>query len=319
MGGITGLPTTPPPNCGGAPLNENPFNCSFAWGRNSGGTLTSYTYLQFISNWVGSEVRADGTYGSCNGCNWLSSQVSRTTNLIPVFYGYLIGYFGHVNGLPDGNVSGPPNLTTGGAALIRANRARIVQMHAWYAQQAHAVWSTRPLIWLLDGDYVQYTASSQTSPLTYAELAELTAEITCAIKAAMPNALVAVNHSAWNANEVTNGFWGAMTAANAYYDLVWTTGMGTANGFFDAGTNAASYNGATATYGYLHRLTGRKILVDTSFSASAQADSWSTSSAANLNMRIADGVIAANITGSVPANYSASIAALAPSLTPTCP
>ena len=41
--------------------------------------------------------------------------------------------------------------------------------------------------------------------------------------------------------------------------------------------------------------------------------------AANINARIADGVIAANVTGSVPSNYASAIGALAPSLTSTCP
>jgi hypothetical protein len=133
----------------------------------------------------------------------------------------------------------------------------------------------------------------------------------------MPNAVVAINHSAWNADDVTNGFWGAMN--NVYYDMVWTTGMGNANGFFDTNTNASSYNGRTATYAYLHRLTGKTIFVDTSFSASAQADSWSTATAADLGARISDGVVAANVTGSVSGTYASAIGALAPGLPAVCP
>ena len=316
-GPVGTVPTTPPPNCGSTPINQNPFGCPFAWGRNNpGGALTAYSYLQFMSFWTGAEVRADGTFSACNGCTWLSSQVSKTTNLIPVYYAYFIGYLGHVNGLPDGNAGGPPNLTTGGADLIRSHRASIINMFASYAQQSHAVWPTRPLVWLLDGDFVQYTASTQTNPLSYAELAQLASDITCAIKANMPNAVVAIDHSTWNANDVTDGFWGAMNSV--YYDMVWTTGMGTSTGFFDTVTTAASYNGATATYAYLHRLTGRTIFVDTSFASSAMADSWSNAPATVLNARIADGVIAANITGTVPANYATAIAALQPSLTTTC-
>ena len=71
------------------------------------------------------------------------------------------------------------------------------------------------------------------------------------------------------------------------------------------------------TYAYLHQLTGRTIFVDTSFSASAMGDTWSNSPAATINARIADGVIAANVTA-VPSNYSSAISTLAPSLTKVC-
>jgi hypothetical protein len=131
----------------------------------------------------------------------------------------------------------------------------------------------------------------------------------------MPNAVVAIDHSTWNADDVTNGYWGAMAGVN--YDMVWTTGVASANGFFSTGTTATSYNGKTATYQYLHTLTGRTIFVDTSFGASAMGDTWSNSSAATINARIANGVVAANIT-TAPSGYSSSVMSLAPSLEMTC-
>ena len=55
-------------------------------------------------------------------------------NLIPVYYAYMIGYFGHMNDLPDQNVHpNGANLSTGGAALIKANRKKIIDMYAHYA------------------------------------------------------------------------------------------------------------------------------------------------------------------------------------------
>ena len=309
LGGITGTGTgiTVPPSCGSTTPNLNPFGCNLAWGTNNpGGSLNAYSYLQFMSFWIGSEARADGTLSSCSGCTWITNQVSKVGNIIPVFYAYVIGFYGHVNGLPDGNVApNGPNLTTGGANLIRNNRAKIISMYSSYATQAHAVWGTKPLVWLLEGDFVQYTGSTQANPLSYAELGQLAEDITCAIKAAMPNAVVAINHSTWNTNAVTNAFWQAMSGVN--YDMAWTSGAGNTNGFFTPGTTAKSYNGATATYAYLHSLTGRTILVDTSFGASATSDSWSDSGAANLNARITDGVVAINVTTPT-SNYASNIA-----------
>jgi hypothetical protein len=305
--------------CGSTTHNLHPLGCKFGWGIASpGGSLSNYSYLQLMSNWVGSEVKADGSINSCSACSWLSGQVAKT-NIVPAYYAYFIGFYGHVNGLADGNLAnGGASLTTGGAALIKANRSKIIQMYTWYAQQTYEAWPTKPLIWLLEGDFVQYAATSQSSPLTYTELGQLAADITCAIKANMPNAVVAIDHSTWNSDDVTNQFWKAMAVAN--YDLVWTTGVASNNGFLESSGSPTYYNHATATYTYLHSLTGRTILSDTSAGASAASDSWSTASVADLDARISEGVIGANITGTMPANLQSNISARASlEAIPACP
>ena len=284
--------------CGSTTLNQHPFGCKFAWGMaDPGGSLANYSYIQFMSYWVDSSISAAGTYTTCNACNWLKNQVA-STNIIPAYYAYIIGFLAHANGIVDGNQTGAKKLTTDGAALVKANRAAIVNAYAWYAQQTAKVWPTKPLVWLLEGDFVQLVGSSQSSPMTYAEVGQLAADITCAIKSNMPNAVVAIDQSSWNDNTTTNNYWAAM--ANVNYDMVWTTGVGNNNGFIEGTATSSTYNAATATYAYLHKLTGRTILVDTSAGASAAGDSWSTASLADLNARISEGVIAANITGTAP-------------------
>ena len=108
-----------------------------------------------------------------------------------------------------------------------------------------------------------------------------------------------------------------MKTANVAYDLVWTTGVANNNGFFEAGTNASSYNHATATYKFVHTLTGKPIFVDTSFGLSAMADSWSGAPAATIYARGAEGVIAANV-ASPDSSYASRLNALRPSLDPVC-
>jgi hypothetical protein len=218
----------------------------------------------------------------------------------------MIGYYGHMNGLPDQNTSpNGPNLATGGAALIKANRAKIVTMYANYARDTYAVWKTKPLVWFLEGDFIQYADAGQSSPLTMAELGQLAADITCAIKSNMPNAVVAINHTTWNADDETNSFWCEMKRAD--YDLVWTTGVGNNGNFIEAVGAAGYYNAATATYPYVHALTGKNIAVDTSYGASAMSDSWSNQPAPTLMNHIGNGVIGVNISSNPPSNYQALI------------
>jgi hypothetical protein len=300
--------------CSGAgPLNSTPFGCKFAWGRQnpSGtGSLSAYNYLQSVAYWVESGIKSDGTYTSCGGCSWLSSRVAGS-NLIPVYYAYMIGYYGHMNGLPDQNTDpNGPNLATGGAALIKANRAKILTMYSNYARDTYAVWKTKPLVWFLEGDFIQYADTAQTSPLTMAELGQLAADITCAIKSNMPNAVVAINHTTWNGDDETNSFWCEMKRAD--YDLVWTTGVGNNGNFIESVGKAGYYNAATATYPYVHSLTGKNIAVDTSYGASAMSDSWSNQSAATLMNHIMNGVIGVNISSNPPSNYETLIQSIGP-------
>ncbi|HJX52933.1 MAG TPA: hypothetical protein VJ801_09225 [Polyangia bacterium] len=78
-----------------------------------------------------------------------------------------------------------------------------------------------------------------------------------------------------------------------------------------------SYNRSDGTYAYLYQLTGKPMLVDTSFGASRASDSWTTAGVTNLNQRIAEGVIAANVT-SPPSDYQTRISTLEPQLSSTC-
>jgi len=307
-GPAAGSGATNPGQCGNAQPNLTPFGCKFAWGTNDpGGALSAFAGLSFVSKWVGYELDKAGNLPRCDGCSWLSQQV-QSTSLVPVYYAYFIGFFGKANGLPDGNENPTgPNLTTDAAKLIRTQRAGLLNAYGSYAKQTAAVWRDKPLVWLLEGDFVQYTADTQKEKLSYTELGELARDITCAIKSQMPNAVVAINHSTWNSDQVTNDFWAAMKSSS--YDLVWTTGVANNQGFMEQGADATKYNAKTATYAYLSMLTGKKLFVDTSFGLSEMADSWSSADAATLNARIAEGVIAANVT-KPPADYVSKVGAL---------
>jgi hypothetical protein len=104
--------------------------------------------------------------------------------------------------------------------------------------------------------------------------------------------------------------------------MVWTTGVGNNGNFIESAGNSTYYNAGTATYPYVHTLTGKTIAVDTSYGASSMSDSWSNQTAAVLNNHITNGVIGVNIANNPPSNYQTLIGALASQLnnvTTTCP
>jgi hypothetical protein len=300
----------------------NPFGCTFAWGVNGNPT----SYLQFASAWAGYNIKADGTFPS-NGFdsgNWLKSFASTTA--VPAYYAYILGYYGHANGLQDGNVNpGGPNLTNGmGPLLLGVLNAAcpqgticadnlMVKAYAWYAAQTYAAYK-KPVIWLLEGDFIQYSVEGSTSGLSYAQLGQLAAQIALAIKCNDPPAVVAENYSTWISTSQLNSYIGemntAMAALGTSYDMIWTTGKGTS-------ANA----GGSETWAALHTLTGKPILVDESFGLSAAGDSWANQTAATINARIAGGVVAANITTATPSYLQTNVTTtLAPSaLSSTCP
>jgi hypothetical protein len=326
-GGATGTAVSPgdggtSSTCGtGTTPAPNPFGCTFAWGVNGNPT----SYLQFASAWAGYNIKADGTFPS-NGFdsgNWLKSFASTTA--VPAYYAYILGYYGHANGLQDGNVNpGGPNLTNGmGPLLLGVLNAAcpqgticadnlMVKAYAWYAAQTYAAYK-KPVIWLLEGDFIQYSVEGSTSGLSYAQLGQLAAQIALAIKCNDPPAVVAENYSTWISSSQLNSYIGemntAMAARGTSYDMIWTTGKGT------------SANAGTSSWANLHTVTGKPILVDESFGLSAAGDSWANQTAATINARIAGGVVAANITTATPSYLQTNVTTtLAPSaLSSTCP
>ena len=302
--------------------NPNPFGCTFAWGVNG----SPASYLQFASDWAGYNIPASGVFGSngFNSANFLKSFANSTA--VPTYYAYIIGYYGHALGYPDGNLASPgqKNLTNAmGPVLLGVDNAAcpsgticdqnlVVKAYAWYAAQTYAVYK-KPVIWLLEGDFVQYSVEGDASGLSYAQLGQLAAQITMAIKCNDPPAVVAMDYSGWiSSSQLTSYFGGiaaAMTALGASYDMVWTTGQG------------SSASPGQATYAALHTLTGKPILVDESFGASAQSDTWANQTPATINARIAGGVVAANITTAPPSYLQTNLTTtLAPSaLNSTCP
>ena len=268
------------------------------------------TQSRFICQNCGAEYRK--WTGRCDGCG-LASDLENS-GATAVYYAYFVGYGGHDAGLPDCNVGGPPNLCSDGAGWIKQNRGRLLSWYEEYARLTYQASPNKGVVWLLEGDFIQYTYEEQNDPLSISELSELTTDIVCAIKTNEPNAAVAINHSAWIREPRMGDYFDAMPMD--LIDMVWTTGMGNLEqGYLN---ESDSYGCTDCTYAYLsERAGGKKILADTSFGASQASDSWTGIGAEILNQRIADGVIAANVT-SPPGDYQSRIDGLASQLSSTC-
>ncbi len=266
-----------------------------------------------MSTWIGDETNgglasmsATAENEQCGDCD-LVERVATSDSMV-VFYTYFIGFQARVDGFGDCNVdmSDGHNLCTDGAAWIRDNWEVLVNMYGQYAKRVAAVSPNKPVIWWLEGDFIQYSYEDQSEPLSYAELGQLAAEIGCAIKANQPNAVVAMNHSPWIGDDMFEGFWGAMDMN--VLDMAWVQGPG------DSGTYVNEWGQETANYASLYQKIGRPIMAETSWGSD---DRWTTASVADINARISEGVIATHI-NHPNGNLESAKETLTPELEGTC-
>lgn len=287
-------------------LLGNPFGCEFAWGANDDAAIPSY--VNFGTKWVGYEQNPSS---QCDGCGFLTSMPG---GVVPLYIAYFIAY--HANseaGLGDCNTDNDGNnLCTGGAQWVRDNRSKILSMYTGYAQQSYNAYSNNPVIWLVEPDLSQYAEPSQSNPMSYSELGSLTTDIVCAIKSAMPNSVIALTHSSWLAEPEYSQFWSAMPLDLA--DLVHVTGRGDTGEYIN---DSDSYMRSDGTWDYLHSLTGKPIIADTSFGVTTMQDTWASNDASTLNARIADGVAGA-LVYPIPGDYQSKINSLGSQLNSTC-
>jgi len=182
-----------------------------------------------------------------------------------------------------------------------------MQVYDIYAELTAGIWGTeRPIIWLIEPDFIQYTYEEQTNPFTMEEVAVLADDIIDVIKDRLPNAVISLFHATWTYDMAD--YWSYFDLSKV--DMINTTGMADQNGYFNDGY---AYGREEATYANLHAFTGKPILADTSFGVTEQNNTWSNATAGLLNERIADGVFAALIEPA-PDNYQQQITALNPGL-----
>lgn len=295
-------------------------SCRFHFGTNDSIAKSNSAIAQqldlFTPGWVGT---AD-TFNMQYVCDETKAGAA-LANRVPALVAYVAAFYAkrHDN-LKDCNAPGArQDLCVAGAAYIDQHMSDILGVYESYARGFASCYGTsRPLIFMMEPDFYQYTGSSQSRPWSPAHAGQVMTQFVTAVKKYLPNAQFSLDISPWVApnNGSDNG-----KSWYANFDMNLFSFINTSGG----GTNAASTkirSSNNMTWAGVHQVTGKPILADTGYGvngASAGPDpAWDN--AANINARQADGVVA--VTQYNPASsWGGTLSAVRPQLkTPsTCP
>jgi hypothetical protein len=210
---------------------------------------------------------------------------------VPAIVSYVAAFYAKRNGrLEDCNATQSQNsLCVAGAQLVQRDLAKIVAVYENYAQGfAGCFGTTRPIIFMMEPDFYQYTINTQSAPWTSAQAGEIMGKFVQAIKKHLPNAVFSMDISPWVApnNGEDNG---ATWYSN--FDMSLFTFVHTSGGSTDGGT--ATIRGSNKmTWRGVHTVTGKPILADTGYGVNGRSEGpdrvWDDPN--NINARIADGV-----------------------------
>jgi hypothetical protein len=297
-------------------------NCRFHFGtidsKATGGGSSLISQLDFFTpGWMLSEA-FDQRY-VCDA----TKSGGALEGKVPIVVAYLAaGIVKRRHNICDCNVTtcGSGNdLCRQGAALIKQDKQTILNAYRSFSQgYAGCYGTTKPIVFAMEPDFYQYTTSSQTAPWTPAEAGQIMTEFVTALKSSLPNARFSIDASPWVAPN-NGGDHGATWFQN--FDMTLFSFVNTSGGGTNANT-AKIRNANNMTWAGLRQASGKPILADTGYGAngvSAGEDpNWNV--AANVNARIADGVI--SISQYNPSSgWAGTISSLRPQLsaTSTCP
>jgi hypothetical protein len=260
--------------------------CDFAWGLLWREDVSYPGNIDFISVWVGYETDDGMNNTVVNLLGEVNDSRSPIRGVIPVYYAYMIPFKARVHGGLD-NCDG--FLCYEGAAWLRENRDYILDMYDQYARMTVDVFGTSaPLIWLVEPGLEEFASDDQRDALSLDDLGRMASDIIDVIEARMPNAIISLFHAPGTPDAAE--YWSHFDLSDV--DMINTTGMGDNDGDLNTWDNQGKRDG---TYAYIHRVTGKYLLVDTGFSSSLQEDTWSIASPEVINARIDDGVFAVHI------------------------
>ncbi|MET0390250.1 MAG: hypothetical protein ABW321_30040 [Polyangiales bacterium] len=210
---------------------------------------------------------------------------------IPAIVSYVSAFYAKRAGnLEDCNVDPTRNLCVSGAEIISRDLQKIVGIYENYAQGfAGCYGTTKPIIFMMEPDFFQYTISEQSQPWTPQQAGMIMSQFVGAIKKHLPNAVFSMDISPWVPpnNGSDNG---AQWFGN--FDMSLFTFVHTSGGHTDGG-NAKIRSDNNMTWGGVHQATGKPVLADTGYGVNGRSEGedpiWNDPT--NINARIADGVV----------------------------
>jgi len=295
-GGAGGAGTSNGGGTGGSPAGKVFSQSRFHFGTidskaKAAGTSMISQLDFFTSGWIQGD--AFDHSGVCND----TKAGAALANQVPVLVAYISA--AHVkrqdNTICDCNVTTSPcvannDLCHQGAARIAQDFTAIVNAYKSYSDGfAKCFGTTRPIVFEMEPDWYQYTISSQTAPWTGKQAGQMLGQLVLALKSSLPNARFSIDVSPWvGPNNGSDN--GAQWYAN--FDMTQFTFVNTSGGGTNA--NTAKIRSANAmTWAGLSQVTGKPILADTGYGANGSPAGedplWNV--AANLNARMADGVV----------------------------
>jgi hypothetical protein len=218
-------------------------------------------------------------------------------NQVPVLVSYIAA--AHVKRLDrtrcDCNVTTSPCVATndlchtGAAAILQELPAILAAYTSYSAGFASCYGTTRPIVFEMEPDWYQYTATAEgAGKWTPAQAGMIMGQLVAALRSSLPNARFSMDVSPWVGNNGTDN--GAAWYAN--FDMTQFTFVNTSGGGTNAGT-AVIRTANKMTWAGLSLVTGKPILADTGYGANGipvgEDPGWNV--AANVNARMADGVV----------------------------
>lgn len=280
-------------------MNNTFSQCRFHFGtqdtvaKAGGSSLISQLDL-FTSGWIGTAA----TFNE-NGVCTDTSPGGTLAGKVPALVAYIISFT--ARGKPgwclsdcnanNATCSPASDLCTKGADYLRQNfTSDVLPRYQAFAQGfAAACGTTRPIIWEMEPDFYQYYDAAQGGgtrgqpggPLSVTEAVNYMTQMVATVKQYLPNAVFSMDISPWMPS---NGCTWYPNFNMSDFTFIHTSGGNTSA----ATTQIRTAN--TMTWAGVHMVTGKPILADTGYGNPPGPDAnWD--SPANINARIADGVV----------------------------
>jgi hypothetical protein len=213
--------------------------------------------------------------------------MAKSLNATPVYYTYIIAEGMKVaynldKDQSDCNGSAPKTICTEWGNYYANYRSAIISQYTAFAKDAATRWgTTQPMIWALEPDFYQYASNAKgnTKPLSFSDAAKLIGDIADAIKAAMPNAQIAMDISPWAPDD-----WFTSLPLSKF------TYMSTSGGISQPGSEIKP---GEKSWAKIKQLTKLPIIADDGYGAYGNLTSpnsgWADVN--NIKARMADGVV----------------------------